>query len=230
MTEPIQGGHRNGWNRGLSRPSERSGQESSAPLLAGPSALLAQSAPGAAVPPTFEVATIKPTAPSDKGSGVWSPPGIGRFWAQSVSLQFLIQMAFGVEANDVASKPAWLDSDYFDVMAKPEDGILLSRAELRPRLQNLLRTRFQLATHCETRMESGYALVVVAKRRPKLQPTKGDRPPGFLKYVGPGRLEGINWTMDYLATMLEKWAGRPVANKTGGHRQLRREARIRARH
>jgi uncharacterized protein (TIGR03435 family) len=33
--------------------------------------------------------------------------------------------------------------------------------------------------------------------------------------VGPGKLEGINWSMPYLATMLTHPAGLPVVDKTG---------------
>lgn len=175
---------------------------------------LAQAEPNPAPQPSFEVATIKPAAPAERGNGVWSPPGIGRFWAKGVSLEFLIEMAFGVSGNQVAAKPAWIDSEFFDIEAKPESGIALSREELKPRLQSLFAERFHLATHYETRMVPGYALAV-AKGGPRLQATKGDHFPGFRIYVGPGSLEGINWSMSYLASMLEKPAGRPVLDATG---------------
>jgi uncharacterized protein (TIGR03435 family) len=63
-------------------------------------------------------------------------------------------------------------------------------------------------------MVSGYALVP-AKAGPKLAATRGDRFPGFRINVGPGRLEGINWSMPYLAGMLQRAAGLPVADETG---------------
>jgi len=174
----------------------------------------AQSQPGAPAQPSFEVATIKPTAPSERVNGNWSPPGIGRFFAHSLALQFLIQMAYGVEADQISGKPSWLDSDFYDVEAKPEEGIKLSRDELQPRLQNLLVERFHLAAHFETKMVRGYALVV-AKSGPKLQSTKGDHFPGFRTNIGAGRLEGFNWSMPYLATMLKRVTSLPVADQTG---------------
>lgn len=174
----------------------------------------AQAEQTAAAQPSFEVATIKPTPSRDQGGGVWTPPGIGRFKAKSVSVQFLIQMAYGVEGDQISAKPAWLDSDFYDVEAKPEEGIALSRDELKPRLQNLLAERFHLAAHTETRMMRGYALVV-AKAGPKLQPTKADHPPGFRIHVGAGRVEGINWTMPFLASMLVRVTGLRVADETG---------------
>jgi len=174
----------------------------------------AQINPDRTTQPAFEVATIKPTAPGEQGGGVWSPPGIGRYWAKSVSLEFLIQTAFNVDPNQIEGSPSWLSSDYFDVEAKPEEGVPLSREQLRPRLQELLQSRFHLATHYETRMKPGFALVIL-KGGPKLQRTSGDRPPGYRVYVGPGRLEGMNWTMTYLASILERPSGRPVADETG---------------
>jgi len=81
---------------------------------------LAQSQPGAPPQPSFEAATIKPTAHPDPSQGYWSLPGIGRFSAHCVSVQFLVQMGFDVEANQISGKPSWLDSDFYDVEAKPE--------------------------------------------------------------------------------------------------------------
>lgn len=163
---------------------------------------------------SFEVATIRQTAPGDRGNEVWSPPGIGRFWAKSVSLSFLVQMAFDVDEIQISQKPAWLESEFFDVDAKPEGGIVLTRDQLRPLLRDLLEQRFHLVTHREMKMVKGYALMV-AKGGTKLQPTKADRPPGFRLYTGPGRLEGLNWSIAYLATMLTPRVGLPVIDKTG---------------
>lgn len=167
----------------------------------------------AAPQPSFEVATVRLTPPGSQADGSWSPPGIGQFWAKTLSLKYLIHLAYNIDLNQISGKQPWFDSEYFDVAAKPEQGIALSRAELQPRLQKLLQTRFHLVTHYETRMDPGYALVV-AKGGPKLTPTTGDKFPGFRINVSPGHLEGINWSMDYLAAMLHQAAGRPVANQT----------------
>jgi uncharacterized protein (TIGR03435 family) len=168
----------------------------------------------AAQQPSFDAATIKPTAPSERVSGHWSPPGIGRFSAHSLTLQFLIQMAYGVESYQISSEPSWLDSDFYDVEAKPEEGIELSPDELKPRLQNLLVERFHLAAHFETRTVRGYALIV-AKGGAKLQSTKGDHFPGFRIDTSAGHLEGLNWSMPYLAKMLQHATDLPVADQTG---------------
>jgi uncharacterized protein (TIGR03435 family) len=133
--------------------------------------------------------------------------------AHDLSLQFLIQMAWGVEANQLTGKPSWLDSDYYDLEAKPEEGVILSPDELKPRLQSLLAERFHLATHCETKMVRGYALVV-AKGGPKLQPTKGSKFPNWRVDTSAGHLEGLDWSLPFLATMLQRATKIPVDDET----------------
>lgn len=130
-----------------------------------------------------------------------------------MTLAFLIQMAYGVDSDQIAGKPNWLDSDLYDIVAKPENGVALSREELKPLLQDFLQQRFHLVIHHQTRLVPGYALLV-AKGGPRLQPTQGGHPPGFRLYVGPGKLQGINWSMPYLAAMLQRPAGLPVINQT----------------
>lgn len=110
--------------------------------------------------------------------------------------------------------PPWLDSDFYDIEAKPEEGIKLSPDELKPRLQSLLTERFHLAAHFETKTVRGYALVV-AKSGPKLQPTKGDHFPGWRIDTSSGHLEGLNWSMPFLADMLQRATKIPVADQTG---------------
>jgi len=165
--------------------------------------------------PTFEVASVKPAPPdADPKTGLWSPPGIGRFTASHVSLALLIHLAYDVDDSEIANKPGWLDSNLYDVAAKPEDGVALTREELKPRLQDLLQRRFHLVVHTETRLSSGYALVV-AKGGPHLTPTKSDHFPGYRLHVGSGDMRGFNWSMPQLAKYLTPAAGFPVVDQTG---------------
>lgn len=174
-----------------------------------------QSPPTTAPQGSFEVATVRRSAPNaDPGSGSWSRPGIGRFTAKHVTLGLLISLACGADEKQMEGKPGWMDSEFYDVDAKPADGVKLSREELKPLLQNLLEERFHLVTHREVKPVKGYALVVVPGG-PKMQATKGDHFPNFRVRTGPGWLEGFNWSIPYLATMLQGPAGRPVVDKTG---------------
>ncbi|MGA8109818.1 MAG: TIGR03435 family protein [Acidobacteriaceae bacterium] len=184
-------------------------------LLAGFLATLSCAAQPAPSPPSsFEVATVRETPSNEIGDSSWSPPGVGRFQATHVTLAFLIHMAWNIDENEIVGKPKWFDATHYDLAAKAEDGIPLTREQLRPMLQNLLQQRFHLASHFETRMERGYALVI-AKGGPKLQSTAGGKPPGFRIFVAPGNLQGVNWSMPWLAAMLQQVMGEPIADQTG---------------
>jgi len=165
--------------------------------------------------PAFEVATVKPAPPeANPKTGSWSIPSVGRFTATHVSLALLIQLAYDIDGSQIANQPGWLDTNLYDIVAKPEDGIPLTRDELRPRLQDLLQQRFHLVAHSETRSIRGYSLVV-AKGGPHLTPTKADHFPGFRINVYSGNMHGANWSMPQLAKYLTPAAGFPVVDQTG---------------
>lgn len=193
------------------------------PLLSHPishlvlSSLLLSCMPAAAaqIPhPTFEVATVKSAPQADPNTGSWSPPGTGRFTATHVSLALLIQLAYGIDDSQIANQPGWLETNLYDIVAKPEDGVPLTRDELKPRLQDMLHQRFHLVAHTETRLSRGYALVL-AKGGPHLTPTKADHFPGFRIHVGSGQMRGVNWSLPQLAKYLTPAAGFPVVDQTG---------------
>jgi uncharacterized protein (TIGR03435 family) len=55
--------------------------------------------------------------------------------------------------------PGWIGTDLFELDAKAEDPAVATVEQLRGMLQTLLRERFKLAFHMETRDISGYFLV-----------------------------------------------------------------------
>jgi uncharacterized protein (TIGR03435 family) len=163
----------------------------------------------------FEVASVRPAPPNaDPNAGSWSIPSTGRFTATHVSLALLIRLAYDIDDSQIANKPDWLETNLYDIDAKPETGIKLSREEMRPRLQNLLQQRFHLDAHKETQSVRGYALVV-AKDGPHLIPTQSTHFPGWRSNVSPGQMRGENWTMPQLAKYLIPAAGFPVMDQTG---------------
>jgi uncharacterized protein (TIGR03435 family) len=166
--------------------------------------------------PAFEVVTVKSAPGADPNTGSWTIPGVGRFNASHVSVDLLMQLAYGVDSSQIANKPGWLDSDLYDIATKPVEGLKLTSEELAPRLQSLLAERFHLVVHKEMRPVRGYALVV-AKGGAKMTPTKGERTPGWKTDVNPGRgqMRGINWSMPMLAKYLTPAAGFPVVDETG---------------
>jgi uncharacterized protein (TIGR03435 family) len=174
-----------------------------------------QTATAQSAGPAFEVASVKPAPPqADPKTGGWNYPGEGRFVAAHVPITILLQLAYGIDQSLIANKPGWLEVDLFDIEAKAADGIRLSREELKPRLQDLLRHRFHLVAHMETRQSRGYALVV-AKGGPHLTPTKAAHFPGFRINVSSGQMRGENWSMAQLAGYLTPAAGFPVVDQTG---------------
>jgi uncharacterized protein (TIGR03435 family) len=164
--------------------------------------------------PSFAAATIKLSAPGAVADAQWSRPGGSEFRATNVSLQFLTTMAYGIDAKQLKGAPSWFGSVHFDLNAKAEPGVELSREALRPRLQELLARRFHLKMHHETMDERGFVLVV-AKHGSKLISSKGDQPPNFRVDVGPGKLKGSNWSMEFCALMLTPKVGMPVVDRTG---------------
>src|SRR5262245_27101368 len=73
--------------------------------------------------PSFEVASVKPSAPA--GGPLTMGAAGGRFTATNVPLRLLIQLAYQSPAapllpNQIIGGPDWLANDHFDIEAKPE--------------------------------------------------------------------------------------------------------------
>jgi len=138
-------------------------------------------------PPQFEVATIKPSAPGDRGYGRITGDELN---FQDIPLRFLIAFAWDLDLNEqdmIVGAPKWLDSDHIDILAKvePED-IPVDRDELRQMMRALLTERFQMKTHMEDRPIPAYTLIAVD---PKLK--KADPASVTLCREGPGA-DGID--------------------------------------
>jgi uncharacterized protein (TIGR03435 family) len=202
----------------------------------------AQSTPQRAA---FEVASIKLNKNCGAGAVLprISPGGIT---LPCLSVRILIRLAYsafnGADLNarlmQVLNGPSWIDTDRYDISAKPE--AKASAAEMAPMLQTLLEDRFNLQVHKEPRDTPVYELTV-AEQNPKLRPSKdgdctpidltnlsGARPkPGdpAPNYCGGGRVRmsgdvmSADWvgvTMAELAgRMLPAYVDRPVVDKTG---------------
>jgi uncharacterized protein (TIGR03435 family) len=165
--------------------------------------------------PAIEVASVRLSPPdANPGSGIWSRPGTGRFFASHVPFTLLLQLAYGIDPSQIANKPGWMDTNLYDVNAKPADGVSLTREELKPCLQGLLEERFHLVAHMETRSGSGYALVV-APGGAHLTPAAAGNFPGLRHPVSLGHMHVYNCSMPQLALYLIPAAGFPVVDQTG---------------
>ena len=186
------------------------------------------------VRPAFQAASIKPnTELRPRGMGVRMNPG-GRLTTQNAPVRLLIQNAYSLQAFQIVGGPAWIDSDGYDIEAKPEGSA--NRAQVMLMLQTLLAERFKLAVHRETRELPVYALTA-QKDGLKLPPaTEGTcvslDPSALPPPVGPGqlrpcgslmiamspsglRMEGLKVSMAEFARILGMVVGRAVIDRTG---------------
>src|ERR1700722_1241437 len=157
------------------------------------------------------------------------------FTASNVTLQTLIQQAYGVQAYQISGAPDWLNRDRYDLEAKLDNSLAdeLSKgdvnqlgAEQQPMLLELLADRFRLSVHRETRELPVYALVI-GKNGSKLhEATPGDTYPDGLKdAMGNGHGEIMRWlrgqvigqgiSLEFLAHQLSRELGRLVLDRTG---------------
>lgn len=193
--------------------------------------------------PAFEVASIERGAsavgPMDPVSVSYKPGG--RMLAVNAPLRLLIQFAYGVHdsphsqplrAAQVMGGPAWIDSEGYNIEAKPEGNTDQKRAWLM--LQALLADRFRLTLHRETRELPVYDLTArssgiklpAAKEANCVSLQPGMTPRSIPGSVDCGyaplllsptglRLSGRKLHMGDLVRELALTLGRPVMDKTG---------------
>jgi bla regulator protein blaR1 len=167
----------------------------------------------------FEAASIKPSAPAALGNirvGMQMMPG-GRISMSGVTVKLLIQQAYGVKDFQIVGGPPWLGSERYDITAKPEAAA--TDDQVKVMIQSLLKDRFQLQFHRETKELPTYALVV-AKGGPKLKESEGaggsgQGRGGQMRMMGRGHVEATGVPLSNLATQLANALGRSVIDKTG---------------
>jgi len=150
---------------GESRPATSGGAApaiaTGAILLIAAYSLFAQSADR----PAFAAASIKPNREIEpRGMMVRVKPG-GGLTTLNANLVLLIQNAYRIQAYQIVGGPEWLNTDGFDIEAKPDQPANEATAWLM--LRSLLADRFKLSIHRETRDLPVYALTV-AKGGPHL--------------------------------------------------------------
>ncbi|HEY7392887.1 MAG TPA: TIGR03435 family protein [Bryobacteraceae bacterium] len=162
--------------------------------------------------PGFEVSTIKPAKPGRGFSLLVNRSGMLN--TTSTSLSDLIKFAYDVHPRQITKGPAWLETEKFDITAKPDTPGMPNPTQLKVMVQKLLADRFQLAFHREQKELPVYA-ITTAKGGPKL--TKSQSPlnlPGF--GLPPGRLMVRNATMAELAHVMQaSLIEQPVVDQTG---------------
>jgi uncharacterized protein (TIGR03435 family) len=116
----------------------------------------------AGAPPTFTVASIKPSPPPTGGPMRMTagPRGGGQWLAANVPLAFILMNAYPdfSRPGQIVGGPEWIHTQAFDVNAKadgnpPVDVIMAM-------VKQLLADRFKLKVHSEAREVDAYALVL----------------------------------------------------------------------
>ena len=130
--------------------------------------------------PSFEVATVKPNK-SGNGFIRFGVQGGGRFVAENAPLRELVRFAFGIQPYQIEGLPSWATADRFDVTAKAEgEPVPVQPGQSGPiqfMMRSLLKERFGLAYHVETKEAPVYHLVLAradGKLGPKLEKSTTD--------------------------------------------------------
>lgn len=198
--------------RDLNWPTKLALVSVSVAAIVGPVSLGVSNAPAARAQSsatTFEVASVKP---NKSGSQATLAPGLrnGTLSARNASLKVLIRYAYGVSDLQIVG-PSWLDADRFDLAGKAPQGV--ADNQLMPMLQALLKERFHLAVHHETKVMPAFDMVIgkAGLKISPFDPAHPIAPPAGYR----GRMNFGVATMPELATRLTNDAGKVVLDKTG---------------
>jgi bla regulator protein blaR1 len=197
--------------------------------------------------PSFEVASIRPCPPRAR-QRIAIEPG-GQFIADGVSLQLLIAIAYRLQAFQMSGGERWMSTDQWSIQAETWPGEVSAVPAWAPpyvppviaaSLRSLLKHRFALKTHWETKRLRVYTLMLgkhgsklKAVHRPPLPgrettaaPQPGSltpngassatpMPPDGSVLGGPGLVVGSAASIEQLVAILGRLMDRVVINETG---------------
>src|ERR1019366_8860230 len=166
-----------------------------------------------AVPPAFEVASVKPAPPPTPGSinvRTGGDPGMVDY--KNVALRTVIARAYRMKEYQI-SGPDWIETARFDILAKVPPNA--PKGQIPLMLQNLLAERFKLTVHREQKVMPVYAMVV-GKGGLKVKPLEGD-PEGSMRnmFSPKGRAFSGQMTLAALVAALSQMLDRPVVDLSG---------------
>src|SRR5262245_30712721 len=183
-------------------------------------------APGPPVDPEtrFEVVSIKPSEPFVVPQMSTSP---GRYNVAGVRVPGIISDALRIPSNRIIGLPDWSFNERYTIAAKaPEGTPSTDRSAIFVMLTNLLKDRFRMATHTETREMPVYNLVFARNDKrfgPAFKQSSAEcraaaigRSKCESVRINPGgtaSLSGVR--IDMIAQILTPYVGRPVIDKTG---------------
>lgn len=175
------------------------------------------------------ISTVRPSAPSDDHLRIRMDKGV--IYIEDASVRDLLNNVYGVRTTQIFNLPKWAESDHFDIRAKvlSDDPNFLSNirgAQRREIFERLLRERFGLKSHLETRTMPVYELVRVGPGPQLVEnpPPPAGTPPEPLKPSRNGRgntsvagttLDATGVRIGDLCANLGRILDRNVVDKTG---------------
>jgi len=175
---------------------------------------------------SFEVATIKPSAPDDGKAGRYiRMQSAHRFQVRNYTANGLIAAAYDLNPRAISGGPTWSGSDRYEIIAVAPGDLRPTYDEQMIMLRALLAERFNLTFHREKKEFSIYELSV-AKGGAKIQVSTApfDEPSNVTSTLFAATSGGIdhalmpahNVTMQEFASVLQRAIlDRPVVDKTG---------------
>jgi uncharacterized protein (TIGR03435 family) len=187
----------------------------------------------------FEVASVKPMPPSSPQFPETGGPGTtdpGQITWSGVPLKWLLKTAYDVRLYQI-SGPAWLDSERYMIVAKVPEGATKEQVNLM--WQKLLKDRFGLVVHHESRVFKEAEEMTLAKgafklketdlpdSAPQVMPGMGLKtgPDGLPQLPAPGlivmgdggtrRILARAQSLAQVASFVAQVADHPVIDKTG---------------
>jgi uncharacterized protein (TIGR03435 family) len=162
--------------------------------------------------PEFEVASVKLHPPGEGPTNVSVTTDPTRVTYLNVTVRSLLRQAYGLKIYPLSVPGDALSTDRYDVIAKrpPET----SKEQTMLMLQALLKERFKLAVHLETKELPIYALVR-GKNGPRFREAQND---GSAPEIGSGgghRIKAHHISMRALARTLQDYIGDSVEDRTG---------------
>jgi uncharacterized protein (TIGR03435 family) len=163
-----------------------------AALVTGLCFLLAGSATFGQTKPTFEVASIRPSADQVTGVRVGFQATGSQVRVTAMSVKDYVGIAYRVRPQQIEG-PDWIGSQRFDVVATIPDGVPAS--QIPEMLRTLLEDRFQMHVHRESKEQPVYVLgaskagVKLTEARP--DPNAPADPAGTVNVTGGGNASGI---------------------------------------
>ena len=159
--------------------------------------------------PRFEVAAVHPGRIEDLGTPSGCDSSLGLLRCSNVTLKRCIVGAYGALADRVLGGPDWIDTDRFQITARPAQPA--GDKAMMAMLKTLLAERFKLALHRETR-RGEVMFMEIAKTGSKLQPGENADPHWNNMH---DHLDATNINMTEFAEIQSRNLNLPILDRTG---------------